>query len=202
MVGTNAAFRRYSAIVTVVGPARDVVHCLPNSVPVEPVDDDHSRVFAHGDTAHDVAMNLLMLDRDFVVEQTSAEVRAALQTISQRSDSDRNHVGHGPNSLKKGSSEYRPATDERSTGRRSGSTHQAGFSCRAPPGILTGTANSCFAHYVQQVNSGDRRWSCSICSARWCQQEPATNATLSPTRWTESWALMQTVSPSWYGQVR
>jgi predicted DNA-binding transcriptional regulator YafY len=66
----NAAFRRYSAIVTVAGPARDVVHRLPSSVPVEPVGDDHCRVFAHGDTAHNVVMKLLMLDRDFVVEQT------------------------------------------------------------------------------------------------------------------------------------
>lgn len=80
----DAVFRRYRAIAVVAAPAEDVASRLPTSVPVEPVDAGRCRVFATGETAHNVAFNLLLLDREFVLEAASAEVRPALRTISER----------------------------------------------------------------------------------------------------------------------
>ena len=80
----DAAFRRHQATVIVAAAAEIVAARLPTSVPVETVDPGHCRVFATGDTAYSAAMNLLLLDQEFVVENTSPAVRAALQTISQR----------------------------------------------------------------------------------------------------------------------
>lgn len=88
----DAVFRRYRATVVVAAAAETVASRLPSSVPVEAVDAGHCRVFACGDTAYSVAMNLLLLDQDFVVENTSPAVRAALATISQRAA----HAGPPP----------------------------------------------------------------------------------------------------------
>jgi predicted DNA-binding transcriptional regulator YafY len=79
-----AVFRRHRATVIVAAAAGTVASRLPSSVPVEAVDAGHCRVFASGDTAYRLAMNLLMLDQEFVLEDTSPAVRAALRTISQR----------------------------------------------------------------------------------------------------------------------
>jgi predicted DNA-binding transcriptional regulator YafY len=87
LTSIDAVFRRYRAVVLVAAPAEEVASRVPTSVAVEPVDAGHCRVFATGETAHDVAVNLLMLDRGFAVEEASAEVRTALQTISERAAS-------------------------------------------------------------------------------------------------------------------
>ena len=91
----DAVFRRYRAVVVVAAPAEEVVSRVPASVPVEPVDAEHCRVFATGETAYNVALNLLMLDRSFALEEASAEVRTALQTISERAA---NHLTSPPSS--------------------------------------------------------------------------------------------------------
>lgn len=80
----NAMFGKYRAIAIVVAPAQQVASRVPISVPVEPIDAEHCRVFATGETAHHVAVNLLMLDHEFLLEEASAEVRTALRTISER----------------------------------------------------------------------------------------------------------------------
>lgn len=84
LTSIDAAFRTYSAVVIVAASAEDVAARVPTSVPVEAVDPEHCRVFATGVTAFNVALHLLMLDRDFAVEEASAEVRAALHAISRR----------------------------------------------------------------------------------------------------------------------
>lgn len=80
----DAAFRKFRAVVIVAGSAQDVAARVPMSVPVQAVDPEHRRVFATGVTATNVALHLLMLDRNFTVEEASTEVRAALHAISRR----------------------------------------------------------------------------------------------------------------------
>lgn len=84
LASIDAAYRKHRAVVIVAVSAARVAARVPASVPVEAVDADHCRVFATGETAHNVALHLLMLDRDFLVEEASAEVRAALRTIARR----------------------------------------------------------------------------------------------------------------------
>jgi predicted DNA-binding transcriptional regulator YafY len=80
----DAAFRRHRAVAVVDAPVEDVVGRLPRSVPVERVDADRCRVFATGESAHGVALNLLMLDQQFALEEASTGVRTALQMIGER----------------------------------------------------------------------------------------------------------------------
>lgn len=80
----DAAFREHRAVVLVDSPTEDVLARVPASVPVEAVDRARCRVFARGESAHAVALNLLRLDRDFTLEDASPEVRAALKTLSGR----------------------------------------------------------------------------------------------------------------------
>lgn len=80
----DAAHQKHHAVVVVAAPAEDVARRLPTSVPVEPVDAERCRVFATGDTAYNLAVNLLMLDQGFTLERASDELRSALRTISQR----------------------------------------------------------------------------------------------------------------------
>jgi predicted DNA-binding transcriptional regulator YafY len=84
LTSIDAVLRRYRAVVIVAAPAEEVASRVPTSVPVEPVDAEHCRVLATGETAHDVAVNLLALDRGFAVEEASEEVRTALRTIGER----------------------------------------------------------------------------------------------------------------------
>lgn len=80
----DAAYQKHRAIVTITAPAEDLARRLPSTVPVEPVDARHCRVFATGDTAYNLAVNLLMLDCNFELEQATQELRTALHTIRQR----------------------------------------------------------------------------------------------------------------------
>ncbi len=84
LTSIDAVFRRYRAVVVVAAPAEEVAARVPASVPVEAIDGGHCRVFARGEAAYNVALNLLLLDRGFAVEEASAEVRTALRIISQR----------------------------------------------------------------------------------------------------------------------
>ena len=84
LTSIDALYRKHRAVVMVAAPAEDVVRSLPTSVPVEPVDADRCRVFATGDTAYNLALNLLMLDRGFDLEEASEELRTALRKISER----------------------------------------------------------------------------------------------------------------------
>jgi predicted DNA-binding transcriptional regulator YafY len=80
----DVAYRKLRAVVLVAAAADDVVRRVPSTVPVEPVDTERCRVFATGDTASNLAINLLMLDRSFTLEEAPEELRAALRTISER----------------------------------------------------------------------------------------------------------------------
>ena len=80
----DTVYQRHRAVVIVAAPAEDVVARVPTSVPVEPVDAERCRVFATGQTPYDLALNLLMLDRSFALEEASEELRTALRTISER----------------------------------------------------------------------------------------------------------------------
>ncbi len=80
----DATFRHHHATVLVAASCAELTSRLPAVVPVEAVDADHCRVFATGETAYAVALNLLRLDQEFTIEDTSPEVRTALATIRRR----------------------------------------------------------------------------------------------------------------------
>lgn len=84
LASIDAAFRRHRAVVTVAAPAEEITSRVPPWVPVEPVDATHCRVIATGETPYNVALNLLMLDQAFTLEDASPHVREALQTIQGR----------------------------------------------------------------------------------------------------------------------
>lgn len=81
----DAVFGRHRAVAMVLAPAEQVAARVPVSVPVEAVDAGRCRVVATAESPYGVALNLLMLDQDFFIEDASAEVRRALRTISARS---------------------------------------------------------------------------------------------------------------------
>ncbi|MDV3222717.1 helix-turn-helix transcriptional regulator [Intrasporangium sp.] len=80
----DAHYQRHRAVVLVFAPADVVSARLPAVVPVEPVDEDRCRVHASGESAHHLAVNLLLLDRDFLIETASPDVRRALQLLGKR----------------------------------------------------------------------------------------------------------------------
>jgi predicted DNA-binding transcriptional regulator YafY len=84
LASTDAYFRRHRATVLVQAPVEVVAQRLPASVPVEWVDAAVCRVHASGETPYQVAVNLLLIDQDFTVEQAPAEVVAALRTLRER----------------------------------------------------------------------------------------------------------------------
>lgn len=84
LASTDAYFRRYHATVLVEAPLDVVAARLPRSVPVEWVDPARCRVHATGETAYQLAVNLLLLDQRFTVEQTSPEVLDTLGTLRDR----------------------------------------------------------------------------------------------------------------------
>ncbi|MFT4125169.1 MAG: WYL domain-containing protein [Gordonia sp. (in: high G+C Gram-positive bacteria)] len=84
LAATDERFRQFRATVVVAAPAAVVSGRVPDVVPVERVDDDHCRVWASGRSPSDVAINLLLLDHDFVLEETTPDVRAALDALGNR----------------------------------------------------------------------------------------------------------------------
>jgi len=80
----DAVLHRHRAVVVVEAPADRVAALVPAAVIVEAIDAGHSRVHASGAKLHDVAVHVMVLDRDFVVEQASEPVRRALRTIGRR----------------------------------------------------------------------------------------------------------------------
>ncbi|MFT4165696.1 MAG: WYL domain-containing protein [Microlunatus sp.] len=84
LAATDERYRRFRATVLVAAPAAVVAGRVPDVVPVERVDDGHCRVWASGRSPYDLAMNLLMLDHDFVIEETTPDVCAALSAVSER----------------------------------------------------------------------------------------------------------------------
>ncbi len=84
LADADAYYRRHRATVLVQAPVDVVTQRVPRSVPVEWVDDSRSRVYATGETAYNVAVNLLLIDQDFSVEEASSEVRDALRTLGGR----------------------------------------------------------------------------------------------------------------------
>lgn len=82
--GIDSAFARHRAVVLVDAPAAQITTRVPPTVPVELVDDYRCRVHATGESPSALALNLLMLDADFVLEQSAPELDAALGTLRQR----------------------------------------------------------------------------------------------------------------------
>ncbi|WP_410596701.1 helix-turn-helix transcriptional regulator [Amycolatopsis sp. lyj-23] len=82
--GLDAVFARHRAVVLVAAPAARITARVPSTVPVEWVDERRCRVHATGESPEALALNLLMLDADFEVEEASAELGAALETLRRR----------------------------------------------------------------------------------------------------------------------
>ncbi|MGW4065300.1 helix-turn-helix transcriptional regulator [Amycolatopsis sp. NPDC004747] len=82
--GIDSVFARHRAVVLVDAPAAEITARLPSSVPVELVDAERCRVHATGESPRALALNLLMLDADFVVEESTPELDAALATLRRR----------------------------------------------------------------------------------------------------------------------
>jgi len=82
--GIDAVFARHRAVVLVHAPAAQLTAKLPTAVPVEWVDEGRCRVHATGESPGALALNLLMLDADFELEESSAELDAALATLRRR----------------------------------------------------------------------------------------------------------------------
>lgn len=80
----DAYYARHRAVVLVDAPAETVTRRLPAQVPVEPVSDRRCRVHATGESPPALALNLVMIDQPFVVEDATPSVRAALATLSGR----------------------------------------------------------------------------------------------------------------------
>ena len=84
LANTDAYYQRHRATVVVEAPVDVVTQRLPRAVPVEWVDDSRSRVYATGETPYNVAVNLLLIDQAFSVEEASADVLDALRTLGAR----------------------------------------------------------------------------------------------------------------------
>jgi predicted DNA-binding transcriptional regulator YafY len=65
--GVDTALSTHRAEVTVRAPASAITGYLPDSVAVEPIDDATCVVHAGADTAYQLALHILMLDKDFHV---------------------------------------------------------------------------------------------------------------------------------------
>ena len=80
----DAFHRRHHADVLVAAPAEVVARRVPAAVPVEQVDDASCRVRASGESARALALNLLLLDQDFTLEEASPQVVEALADLRRR----------------------------------------------------------------------------------------------------------------------
>ncbi|AKU15452.1 helix-turn-helix transcriptional regulator [Luteipulveratus mongoliensis] len=88
--GIDRVFDRHHATVLVSAPAEAVAARLPARVPIEVVSQRRCRVHATGPTPQALALNLLQLDHDFVVEDCTSQTSDALATLSRRLE------GHSP----------------------------------------------------------------------------------------------------------
>lgn len=77
-------FARHRAVVLVEAPAEAVTRRLPALVPVERIDDRRCHVHATGESPQALALNLVLIDQPFVVEDATPSVRTALDTLSDR----------------------------------------------------------------------------------------------------------------------
>jgi predicted DNA-binding transcriptional regulator YafY len=82
--GIDSAFARHRAVALVAAPFEHISARVPTTVPVELVDDHHCRVHATAESPSALALNLLMLDADFVLETSSPELDAAISVIRRR----------------------------------------------------------------------------------------------------------------------
>jgi predicted DNA-binding transcriptional regulator YafY len=82
--GIDSIFARHRAVVVVDAPAAQITAKLPPAVLVEVVDDHRCRVHATAESPSALVLNLLMLDEDFVIEQSSPELDAALGAVFTR----------------------------------------------------------------------------------------------------------------------
>lgn len=80
----DAYYARHRAVVVVEAPTETVTQRLPAQVPVERVDDDRCRVHASGQSPEALALNLVMIDQPFVIEDASPSVLTALQALGDR----------------------------------------------------------------------------------------------------------------------
>ncbi|WP_375425454.1 helix-turn-helix transcriptional regulator [uncultured Friedmanniella sp.] len=80
----DAYYARHRATVLVAAPAGTVAQRLPAQVPVERVDDHRCRVHATGPSPEALALNLVMIDQPFAVEDATPSVFAALRTLGNR----------------------------------------------------------------------------------------------------------------------
>lgn len=81
---TDAYYARHRAVVLVDAPIEIVARRLPAQVPVEPVAEDRCRVHATGESPEALAINVLMLDQAFVLEDASAGVLEAFRRLGER----------------------------------------------------------------------------------------------------------------------
>jgi len=81
--GIDLALYRYRTVVRVNGPAGEIARYLPAAVLVEAVDGETCLVHAGADTPQQLALHILMLDRDFKVEGPP-ELLEALRLIASR----------------------------------------------------------------------------------------------------------------------
>ncbi|GAB2948027.1 WYL domain-containing protein [Micromonospora polyrhachis] len=65
--GVDTALSTHRAKVTVLAPASAITSYLPDSVAVQPIDDTSCVVHAGADTPYQLALHILMLDKDFHV---------------------------------------------------------------------------------------------------------------------------------------
>lgn len=82
--GADAYFARHRAVVVVGAPVEVVTRRLPSRVPVERLDEDRCRVHATAESPRALALNLLMIDQPFQVEDASVAVLAALELLGER----------------------------------------------------------------------------------------------------------------------
>lgn len=81
---THAFHRRHHADALVAAPAEVVARRVPSTVPVEHVDAASCRVRASGESARALALNLVLLDQDFTLEEASPAVVEALADLRRR----------------------------------------------------------------------------------------------------------------------
>jgi predicted DNA-binding transcriptional regulator YafY len=65
--GVDTALATLQAEVTVLAPASAITGYLPDTVAVQPIDDTTCIVYAGAETAYQLALHILMLDKDFHV---------------------------------------------------------------------------------------------------------------------------------------
>lgn len=82
--GIDSAFARHRAVALVGAPAAEIIARVPAAVPVEVVDEHRCRVHATAESPAALALNLLMLDADFVLEQSAPDLDTALDTLRRR----------------------------------------------------------------------------------------------------------------------